>query len=108
MKIVVVPMVHIMVVQVLGHEIIVLGMNIEWIGRMVLVQFLNLQESLRRSLMTKLIVVLFGFTLTLIVSIWTMIYGWGLEPKSWWWIIGGGIFIRIMIALMEQIGKEAK
>ena len=20
------------------------------------------------------------------------IYGWGLTPQNWWWIIGGGIF----------------
>jgi membrane protein YdbS with pleckstrin-like domain len=54
---------------------------------------------------TKFIVVTFGFILMMIVSISVMVYGWGLEPQSWWWIIGGGIFIRLIIAIMELVGK---
>lgn len=29
--------------------------------------------------------------LTLATSVAVMIYGWGLTPQSWWWIIGGAI-----------------
>ena len=55
------------------------------------------------------IVSLFGFILVFLVSIAVMIYGWGLEPQSWWWIIGGGIFLKGIIVSMEQVAKcEAK
>ena len=36
------------------------------------------------------IVALICWVLTMAaVSLATMIYGWGLEPQNWWWIIGG-------------------
>lgn len=41
----------------------------------------------------KILIVLFVAltyaALLLGLSIAIMVYGWGLEPKSWWWIIGG-------------------
>ena len=47
--------------------------------------------------------------LTIVLSILVMIYGWGLEPKSWWWIIGGGVFGMTFIrTLFDKIEKENK
>ena len=56
--------------------------------------------------MAKFVAVVFGFIITLSLSIAVMIKGWGLEPKSWWWIIGGGIFIRLLIQAMEIAAKR--
>uniref|UniRef100_A0A6H1ZW01 Uncharacterized protein n=1 Tax=viral metagenome TaxID=1070528 RepID=A0A6H1ZW01_9ZZZZ len=54
----------------------------------------------------KVVVLIFGFTLGLLLSIAIMMFGWGLEPKSWWWIIGGGIGIRLIIEAMMYAGKK--
>ena len=40
------------------------------------------------------------------ISILVMIYGWGLTPLSWWWIIGGGVGVKILIELMNHISKQ--
>lgn len=51
----------------------------------------------------KLVVVIFGVAVSITLSILVMIHGWGLEPKSYWWIIGigfgGQIFAQIIIAI---------
>lgn len=55
------------------------------------------------------IIVLFGTIIGLSLTILAMIYGWGLEPKSWWWIIGVGICIRLLAETMlkvTQIGNK--
>ena len=52
------------------------------------------------------ILMLWGVSLTLAVVI--MMKGWGLEPKSWFWIIGGGIFMRGIIEVMALMGKNKK
>jgi uncharacterized membrane protein len=40
------------------------------------------------------------------LGILTMIHGWGLEPQSWWWIVGvqgvGQIFIYTLLAALRQ------
>ncbi len=30
----------------------------------------------------------FGMAMSIATSILVMIYGWGVTPKSWWWIVG--------------------
>lgn len=55
---------------------------------------------------SKVVATIFGFILCLIISILVMIYGWGLEPKSWFWIIVGGVVVRGIIGLMEAISKQ--
>jgi predicted membrane protein len=41
-----------------------------------------------------------------------MIYGWGLKPRSWWWIIGIGFFanigVRILSDKMREEGTDKK
>jgi hypothetical protein len=34
------------------------------------------------------LLIFYGFV-TYTIIILTMIYGWGLYPRSWWWVIGG-------------------
>ena len=38
--------------------------------------------------MRKVLLNIFGLSISVLTLIGVMIYGWGLEPKSWWWIIG--------------------
>ncbi|MCP4607726.1 MAG: hypothetical protein GY845_03275 [Planctomycetes bacterium] len=58
--------------------------------------------------MNKLIALLFVITVTIGMSILVMIYGWGLEPKSWWWIIGVGIFGQMFMKLIGDKVLESK
>lgn len=58
--------------------------------------------------MLKFTVSVFGFILCLIIGILVMINGWGLEPKSWGWIIVGGIIVRSIIGIMEFVAKKEK
>ncbi len=56
-------------------------------------------EKLRNFL-----IVCFGIVIGIGVQILVMINGWGLEPKSYWWIIGislfGSIFSQMIIMLI--------
>ncbi len=54
----------------------------------------------------KVIAVIFGFILSLIISIAVMIHGWGLEPKNWAWIIIGGCVIRIIVEVMTELARK--
>ena len=53
----------------------------------------------------KVIVVLIGVVATIAVNILVMMNGWGLDPKSWWWIIGGGVGLRLLTEAIVIIGK---
>lgn len=55
--------------------------------------------------MQKAIVIIFGTILVILLGIGVLMYGWGLEPKSWWWIIGGGVGLRFLILVMEAAAK---
>lgn len=46
------------------------------------------------------------FAIGLTLGILAMIHGWGLEPKSWWWIIGVGVGGRFIAMLMQEIVKK--
>jgi len=52
----------------------------------------------------KFLVTVFGLCLAVALSILVLIHGWGLEPKSWWWIIGVGVFGQIMAQLIARVG----
>jgi RsiW-degrading membrane proteinase PrsW (M82 family) len=58
-------------------------------------------ESLRRFML-----MVFGVCLSILVSILVMIKGWGLEPKSWWWIIGVYIVGNIVAHSILLLGRE--
>lgn len=38
-----------------------------------------------------------------VISILAMIYGWGLEPKSWPWVIGGYIAMVAVLTIGEAL-----
>lgn len=42
------------------------------------------------------------------LNILVMMYGWGLQPKSWWWIIGVGIFINLFLRIIGEQIKPPK
>jgi sterol desaturase/sphingolipid hydroxylase (fatty acid hydroxylase superfamily) len=52
--------------------------------------------------MTKIIAMLAVFTVSVIASVLTLMYGWGLQPKNWWWIIGVGIFFHAFWQIVAQ------
>ena len=54
----------------------------------------------------KFIAMMSLFAAGVAIGVLTMIHGWGLEPKSWWWIIGAGIGMRFIALVMEQVVKK--
>jgi len=55
--------------------------------------------------MNKFIATISIWSLAIILSVFVMMYGWGLAPVSWWWIIGGGVGIRSLIEVMNYLSK---
>lgn len=45
------------------------------------------------------------YALAFVVGLGVMVFGWGLRPVSWGWIVGGGVFGQVVIALMQAIVK---
>lgn len=60
-------------------------------------------DTLRRIL-----IVLVGISLGIGVHILVMIYGWGLTPKSFWWIIGMAVLGQISAQLFISLGLTKK
>jgi hypothetical protein len=58
--------------------------------------------------MNKIISILALYALGIVLTIMVMINGWGLEPKSWWWIIGGGIVLRFIIEMIQAAAKKGE
>ncbi len=52
--------------------------------------------------MTKLLLSLVGFGIAFVLGIFVMIYGWGLQPVSWGWIVGGGIASVVLGAIFQM------
>lgn len=50
--------------------------------------------------------VVLGYIVSIGLGIVIMMEGWGLEPQSWWWIIGGGVFLRFLSEFMIAISKS--
>ncbi len=57
---------------------------------------------------SKFVAINFLFLTSIALGVAIMVYGWGLEPQSWWWIIGGGIGGRILVELILAITKQEK
>lgn len=53
--------------------------------------------------MNKVFALLFVLCVMVGLQVMVMIYGWGLEPKNWWWIIGVGLFGQ---TFMRMIGDK--
>jgi hypothetical protein len=51
--------------------------------------------------MTKFLLGLIGFIFAFGLSIIIMMFGWGLEPQSWGWIVAGGLTQAFLGALFN-------
>lgn len=55
--------------------------------------------------MAKIIAVTALWALGILLGILIMMYGWGVEPCSWAWIIGGGVAGRMIVIALELAAK---
>lgn len=60
-------------------------------------------DVLRKSL-----VMLLGLTVGVSGGILVMLYGWGVRPEGWRWIIGGGVGIQLLAQIFIVIGSSEK
>lgn len=58
--------------------------------------------------MEKVLSQLFLVSLAVGTTVLTMMFGWGLQPKSWWWIVGCGVFANTAIRLLANTLEEKK
>jgi hypothetical protein len=57
----------------------------------------------------KVIAILFAiisYATIIIGNILIMIYGWGVQPVSWWWIIGGYSLFSGVSAVFQAVMKK--
>ena len=54
----------------------------------------------------KFIVMMFGMSIGVGTSVAVGIKGWGLEPKSWWWIIGVYLIGQFIGLVFVEIAKR--
>lgn len=59
------------------------------------------------NVVRNLIISLFGFCLSTVLTCLAMIYGWGLEPKSWLWIIGAGVFGQFFAVSIIKLSNDS-
>jgi hypothetical protein len=53
--------------------------------------------------MTKVLALLCVTSISIAIYVLTLMWGWGLEPKNWWAIIGLGVFGQ---TIMYTIGRK--
>lgn len=58
--------------------------------------------------MTKFLMNLFAIPILTGLQILVMINGWGLNPESWAWIIGVGMFGNILVHILVIVGNKEK
>jgi len=59
-----------------------------------------MSEASSNSTLTKFIAHLFFVIVCLLIDIGAHVYGWGLQIRSLWWIIGLGFFGQIFVKLV--------
>jgi len=59
-----------------------------------------------KNILRQFIVVFLGLAIGIASSVLAFIYGWGLEAKSWAWIIGAGFFGQMLALIVMEIGKD--
>ncbi len=45
------------------------------------------------------------YVVAFVIAMLVMIYGWGLTPVSWWWIIGGTLVAAVFQVVGTALGK---
>lgn len=58
--------------------------------------------------MSKIAAGVFGLIVIAGIRILIMIHGWGLEPQSWGWIVGGGIVSALLAMILQKAIEEGK
>ncbi len=53
-----------------------------------------------KYIIKKAILALLIVFISVLTMVMVLIYGWGLEPKSWWWIIGFYSWSQIVVFLL--------
>ena len=56
----------------------------------------------------KVLVLVFGLSIAVVTSIAVMMKGWGLQPQSWWWIIGMSLVGHIVAQIVIAVAKGDK
>lgn len=56
----------------------------------------------------KFLVGVLGIAVAITVSILVTMKGWGLEPKSWGWIIGVSFFGHLFAQIIIEVAKSDK
>lgn len=54
----------------------------------------------------RFVIIMFGLFINVTTSILVMIYGWGLQPKSWAWIIGVYLLGHSIAIGLVEISKH--
>lgn len=54
----------------------------------------------------KFFVALFALCVSVVTTVLVMIKGWGLEPRSWFWIIGVYLIGQIFAQLIIRIASD--
>ena len=52
------------------------------------------------------LLMLVAVCISIILSILIMINGWGMQPKSWIWILGVSILGQIVVQLFVEVSKK--
>ena len=52
-----------------------------------------------------LCVALTGLSIAILTSILVLVYGWGLTPKNWFWIIGGALIGNLIAQLLIVLSR---
>jgi len=55
--------------------------------------------------MGKVIASFILFLTIIAASVLSMIYGWGLKPKSWGWIIGGYVYVSVVSGVAGSLSN---
>lgn len=59
-------------------------------------------------MLNKFIAITALYAVSIGVGALTMIHGWGIEPKSWGWIIGSGVVGRLIVEICVNISKTSE
>lgn len=62
-------------------------------------------EREKREMVVVWIGILLSWGIIMLISILTMIHGWGIEPRNWSWIIGGQVFGVLTGAGIQTLAK---
>jgi hypothetical protein len=59
-------------------------------------------------MLTKLLANILIVAVLVLCNIGVMIYGWGLTPRSWWWIVGVGFFVTVFVNVIWEFLKKER